>query len=141
MRKQSTYRPKRTSPPMLINRGLINDRLETRERMIAAAFSGGWAGEQHYDELADMRNVLTIAGAHKDDQQILGFCNAMSTVLHNIRTRYAETRRMGVSGDERQMLSEFCGIYANFWLRQSVGFYERCCEELNRAMKINKEAA
>ena len=45
MRKQSTYRPKRTSPPMLINRGLINDRLETRERMIAAAFSGGWAGE------------------------------------------------------------------------------------------------
>jgi len=141
MRKQSTYRAKPTSRPMLINRGLINDQLETRERMIAAAFSGGWAGEQHYDELTDMRNVLTIAGAHKDDQQILGFCHAMSTVLHNIRTRYAETRRMGVSGDEQRMLTEFCGIYANFWLRQTVRFYERCCDELNRAMKIKGETA
>lgn len=138
MRKQSTYRPKRVSPPMLINRGLQNDYYETKERMIAEAFSGGWATERHFDELTDMRNVLTIAAAHKDDQGILGLCHAMSIVMNNIRTRYAETQRMGVSGDEVKLLREFCGVYADFWLRQSVGMYERCCDELSRLMKDKK---
>jgi hypothetical protein len=138
MRKQSTYRQKRVSAPMLINRGLQNDDLEMRERMIAEAFSGGWATERHFDELTDMRNVLTIAAAHKDDQGILGLCHAMSIVMNNIRTRYAETQRMGVSGDEVKLLREFCGIYADFWLRQSVGLYERCCDELNLLMERAK---
>jgi len=135
MRKQSTYRPKRVSTPMLINRGLQNDDLEMRERMIAEAFSGGWATERHFDEITDIRNLLTIAAAHKDDQGVLGICHAMSIVMNNIRTRYAETQRMGVSGDEVKLLREFCGIYSDFWLRQSVGLYERCCDELNRLMK------
>ena len=136
MRKQSTYRPKRVSPPMLINRGLQNDNLEMRERMIAEAFSGGWATERHFDELVDMRNLLTIAAAHKDDHGVLSLCHAMSIVMNNIRTRYAETKRMGVSGDEVKLLREFCGIYADFWLRQSVGLYERCCDELNLLIEI-----
>ena len=135
MRKQSTYRPKRVSPPMLINRGLQNDYYETKERMIAEAFSGGWATERHFDEITDMRNVLTIAAAHKDDQGVLSLCQAMSIVMNNIRTRYAETQRMGVSGDEVKLLREFCGIYADFWMRQSVGMYERCCDELSQLMK------
>ena len=135
MRKQSTYRPKRVSPPMLINRGLQNDDMEMRERMIAEAFSGGWSTERHFDELVDMRNLLTIAAAHKDDQGVLGICHAMSIVMNNIRTRYADTNRMGVSGDEVKLLREFCGIYADFWLRQSVGMYERCCDELSRLMR------
>lgn len=120
---------------MLINRGLQNDDLEMRERMIAEAFSGGWATERHFDEITDMRNLLTIAAAHKDDQVVLGICHAMSIVMNNIRARYAETQRMGVSGDEVKLLREFCGIYADFWLRQSVGMYERCCDELSRLMK------
>ena len=135
MRKQSTYRPKRVSTPMLINCGLQNDDMEMRERMIAEAFSGGWATERHFDELTDMRNVLTIAAAHKDDQGVLSLCHAMSIVMNNIRARYAETQRMGVSGDEVKLLREFCGVYADFWLRQSVGMYERCCDELSRLMK------
>lgn len=138
MRKQSTYRQKRVSAPMLINRGLQNDDLEMRERMIAEAFSGGWATERHFDELVDMRNLLTIAAAHKDDQGVLSLCHAMSIVMNNIRARYAETHRMGVSGDEVKLLREFCGIYADFWLRQSVGLYERCCDELNLLMERAK---
>ena len=138
MRKQSTYRPKRVSPPMIINRGLQNDYYETKERMIAEAFSGGWATERHFDELCDMRSVLMLAAAHKDDQGVLSMCHAMSIVMNNIRTRYAETQRMGVSGDEVKLLREFCGIYADFWLRQSVGLYDRCCDELNLLMERAK---
>lgn len=138
MRKQSTYRPKRVSPPMLINRGLQNDYYETKERMIAEEFYGGWATERHFDELCDMRSVLMLAAAHKDDQGVLSMCHAMSIVMNNIRARYAETQRMGVSGDEVKLLREFCGIYADFWLRQSVGLYERCCDELNLLMERAK---
>ena len=35
---------KAVSVPMLINRGLQNDDLELRERMLVEAFAGGWAG-------------------------------------------------------------------------------------------------
>ena len=94
--------------------------------------------ERNFDEITDMRNLLTIAAAHKDDQGVLGICHAMSIVMNNIRTRYAETQRMGVSGDEVKLLREFCGIYADFWLRQSVGMYERCCDELNLLMERAK---
>jgi len=94
MRKHSTYRPKRISPPMLVSRGMICKELELRERMIIEAFSGGWAGPEHFDNVVDMRNVLTIGGAHKDDQQILSFCHAMSILVHNIRTRHSETGSM-----------------------------------------------
>lgn len=44
MRKRSAYRPRPKTPPMLVNRGIIDDDLELRERMIIQAFAGGWAG-------------------------------------------------------------------------------------------------
>lgn len=63
MRKQSTYRPKRVSPPMLINRGMQNDDLEMRERMIAGAGtlmlnkpgqSAGGEMKMTFDDIVDL---------------------------------------------------------------------------------------
>lgn len=136
MRKRSAYRPRPLTPPMLVNRGLINDDLELKERQIIQAFASGWATTRHYDELADMRNVLTLAAAYKDDSDVLAICEAMRILMGNIRIRHAQTGRMGVSGDEMKLLQVFVDVYRDFWIRQPVKLYEMACDELNRAHEM-----
>ena len=129
---------------MLVARGLIDDDLEIRERMIVEAFSGGWAGKDHFDELCDMRNVLTLAGAYKEDPQAIAMGDAMRIPMGNIRDRFERTGRMGVTGDELAMLREFAAFYRDFWIRQPVQLYVTACDELNRwhkDLRIDKEAA
>ena len=121
MRKRSAYRPRQSAPPMLGSRGLINDELELRERMIVEAFAGGWAGETQYDELTDMRNVLTIAADHQRDKSTLAMCHAVRIPMANIRARYAETKRMGITGDELRLLREFLDCYKDFWISWMPG--------------------
>lgn len=131
-RKRSTYRPRPTSAPMLINRGLINGKVELDERMAVEAFAGGWAGTSHYDYIADMRDCLMLAAAHKDDQSALAMCKAMLIVMQNIRDRYARHQRFGVAGDELQILHHFVDTYRDFWMRQPVGLYEAAVDQLDR---------
>lgn len=132
-RKPSRGRcPRRATPPMLVSRGLMDDELELRERQFVEAFSGGWANKDHFDSLADMRNVTTIAAAEKDDQQVLDICNAMSIPLQNIRIRYQETGRFGATGDELRLMRAFVEVYRDFWMRQPVRLYEDACDGLQR---------
>lgn len=135
MRKHCRRVIRQKAPPMLVSRGLCNDELEIRERMAVEAFAGGWAGENEFDTLADMRNLLTIAAAHKDDAEALQMCDAMRIPMSNIRDRYARTGRMGVTGDELALLREFVGFYRDWWLRQSASLYATACDDLQRAQK------
>lgn len=139
MRKRCRRTIRPTSPPMLINRGMINDDLERRERMSVEAFAGGWAATEHFDSLADMRNVLTIAAAHKDDAQVLAMCDAMRIPMGNIRERYAKSGRMGVTGDELALMREFVTVYRDFWMRQPVSLYEAAVDGLQRALNAPQE--
>ena len=129
--------PRPVSPPMLINRGLQNVDLETRERLFVEAFAGGWATTEHFVNLADMRDCLLLAAAVKKDAATIGMCRAAGIALMNIRDRYAEAKRMGVTADELQALRVFATAYRDFWLRQSVGAYEAACSALGRARAIN----
>lgn len=142
-RKRSTYRPRPLTPPMLINRGLIEADIETRERMLVEAFSGGWATTEHFDNLADMRNLMTLAAAYKQDKSAMTMCEAMRIPMANLRERHAQTGRLGVTGDELQLLRAFIQQYRDFWIRQPVKLYEMACDELNKAhrLELMKEAA
>lgn len=142
-RKHSRRKVRPCSAPMLINRGLQNADIETQERMLVEAFAGGWATTHHYDCLVDMRNVLTLAGAYKEvqDSSVITICDAMRIPLANIRERHAKTGRMGVTGEELQLLRVFGGFYADFWMRQPVALYELACDELGKFNESLKEAA
>ena len=129
-RKHARRRPRQTSVPMLINRGLQTVAIETQERMLVEAFANGYATTEHYDCLVDMRNVLTLAGNHKDDKSALAITDAMRIPLANLRERYARTGRFGVTGDELQLLRAFVDYYRDFWIRQPVSLYEQACDEL-----------
>ena len=126
---------------MLVNRGLINDDLELREREFVEAFAGGYAEKIHFDSLVDMRNVLVIAAFQKDDKPIIQFAQAMSIPLQSIRARHAETGKFGATGEELKLMRVFCDIYRDWWLRQSVGAYEKACDELQGIIYQEKEAA
>lgn len=141
-RKRSHYRPRPASAPMLINRGIKETDIEMQERMIVEAFVGGWATTHHFDCLVDMRNVLVLAAAYKGDSNAMTLCDAMRIPLNNLRERYAKTARMGVTGDELQMLRAFVDGYRDFWIRQPVALYEKACDELGRFnQSLKKEAA
>lgn len=142
-RKRSTYRPRPLTPPMLINRGLIEQEIETRERMLVEAFAGGWATTEHFDNIADMRNVMTLAAAYKNDKSALAMCEAMRIPMGNMRERHAKTGRLGLTGDELQLLRAFVDAYRDFWIRQPVKLYMMACDELNKAHQLGlmKEAA
>lgn len=142
-RKHSRRKARPYSAPMLINRGLQTTAIETQERMLVEAFAGGWATTHHYDCLVDMRNVLTLASAYKDarDRSAIVICDAMRTTLANIRERYGKTGRMGVTGEDLQLLRAFVDFYADFWLRQPVALYEMACDELGRFNQSLSEKA
>lgn len=135
MRKHTRRQHIRPSPPMLVSRGLINDELELRERMVVQAFTGGWANTDTYDEIADMRNVLTLAATYKADASAMALCEVMRTVMANIRERHTRTGRIGASGDELQVLREFVGAYRDFWMRQPTELYIQACNDLRAALK------
>lgn len=120
------------SVPMLINRGLQNDELEMRERMLVEAFAGGWATTEHFDNLADMRDCLMLAAAERDDQPVLALCRAAGVALQNIRVRHSETGRFGASGEELKALRSFVEVYRDFWLRQPVSLYVAACDAMDR---------
>lgn len=141
MRKRCHRKIRAKSPPMLVNRGLVERDIEMVERQAVAAFAGGWAGKDHFDPLVDMRNCLTIAAAHKGNEEVLAICDAMRIVMGNIRDRYNKTGRMGVSGDELLMLQEFVGIYRDFWMRCPVSLYEQSMMEMQRALSLGPSPA
>lgn len=120
------------SPPMLVNRGLQDAEIQMRELQFVEAFAGGWATTEHYDSLCDMRNILTLAAACKDDKSVLAICDAMRIPMANLRDRYAKLNRFGVTGPELQLLKEFVDVYRDFWMRQPVTLYTKACDELNR---------
>lgn len=134
MRKRCKRQARPLTPPMLVNRGLVERDIALVEHQAVAAFAGGWAGKDHFDTIVDMRNCLTVAAAHKDDEGVLAVCDAMRIVMGNIRDRHSATGRMGVSGDELRLLQEFVGIYRDFWMRQPVALYEQSIDAVQRAL-------
>jgi hypothetical protein len=142
--RQQNYKP---SAPMLIMRGLCNDKLETRERMAVQAFVLGYAGMDHFDTIADMQGVLLLAGSTSEARKpAMHYArNILGPVLGSIKERYLRTGKMGCNAEELKVLQAFVGRYRDFWLRQPLSLYEAACEALQKTYdemaKQKKEAA
>lgn len=136
MRKRCKRVIRHASPPMLVSFGLAPPDIEARERMFVEAFAGGWAGKDHFDQLTDMRNILTIAAAEKDDEETLSMCEAMRIVMMNVRIRFEQVKKFGVSGDELTLMRTFIDVYRDFWLRQPTRLFHDSVDALDRHWKL-----
>lgn len=134
MRKRSSYSPKIKSAPMLVSRGMVNDRLEIVERMAVESFSGGWATIRDFDVIADMQGVLLLAGSTSEQRKpaMLWAKNTLGPVLGSIKERYLRTGKMGCNSEELKTLRAFVSMYRDFWMRMPLALYETACQELQK---------
>lgn len=132
--KRTIHRAGIKSAPMLVMRGLCNDRLETRERMAVEAFANGWAGFEHFDTIADMQGVLLLAGSTSEQRKpaMIWAKNTLGPVLGSIKERYLRTGKMGCNGEELKTLRAFVSMYRDFWMKQPLALYETACHELQK---------
>lgn len=139
-------KPGIASAPMPVMRGLVNDRLEIRERMAIEAFAGGWATMEHFDTIADMQGVMLLAGTTSQNRMWAAtYCReTLGPVLGSIRTRYEKTGRMCCNAEELKVLRGFVGKYRDFWLKQPLALYEQACKALQEhynRMMVERNAA
>lgn len=118
-------------PMMVVMHGIPD--LSLTERLSVEAFAGGWANTDHFDNLADCRNIMTLAAAERDDQQTLIVCELALHALLGIKERHQRTGKMGATGEEMQALKVLVSTSEDFWMRQSGGVFERHYNALKRA--------
>lgn len=133
MRKHNNRRVVTPRVPMLVVMHTIPD-LSLTERLSAEAFAGGWAGTDHYDNLADCRDMLALAG--ETDASEMAY-----VALANIRDRHAKTGKFGATGDELQALWALVDFSEDFWKRQGGAVFEKTYRELKAARAEQKGQA
>lgn len=120
-------------PPMLITRGLINDKYELEERALIRAFELGFATTAHFDMLADMQGILLLAGSTSQERApaMRYATGVLGPVLLSIRQRYDRTKKFDCASDELKVLREFVSMNRDFWLKQPTELYNAAVESLN----------
>ena len=98
MRKRCNRRVREQAAPMLAVMLGVPE-MEITERIAVEAFAGGWAVMDHYDRLADCRDILMLAASEKDDKSTLAATELGYIALLAIKERHARTGKFGVSGD------------------------------------------
>lgn len=139
MRKHTHRRRIEPKAPMLVVMATVPE-LSITERMSVEAFAGGYATTHHFDNLADCRDLLTLAATERHDNQVLHVCELGLVTLLNIKDRYTAKGRMGTAGDELRALRLLADTSEDFWLRQAGGVFERHYRALKRARQIQSDA-
>lgn len=134
MRKRSTYRPRGAHMPMIVAMQTIPE-LGITERLSVEAFRGGWATTDHFDNLADCRDLLALANRERCDPSAEAACEVGLHALLAIKERHALKGRMGVTGDELAAITLLVDASEEFWLRQSGAVFERHYKALKAARK------
>ncbi len=118
MRKHSNRPQRRAAAPMLVVMQTIPD-LGITEHLSVIAFRNGTATTDHFDNLADCRDILTMAATKQQDQSTLVACEVAYHALISIQERHTRTGRFGATGEELKALVLLAETSEDFWKRQS----------------------
>lgn len=135
MRKRCNRRVREQAAPMLAVMLGVPE-MEITERIAVEAFAGGWAIKDHFDRLADCRDILMLAASEKDDKSTLAATELGYIALLAIKERHARTGKFGVSGDELATLRLLVDQSGDFWRRQNGVIFARHYDALKRARKM-----
>lgn len=134
---RKAYRPKPVGNPMIVVQATTGD-VEIQFLADVMAFERGWAETPHFDRLADMRDLLTLAASKKNDADTLKVCELAYVALRNIQDHFRETSTMVASKEEVQALKVLAETSHDFWNRQSGPFYDSMGYALYRARQQQK---
>lgn len=117
----------------------LNPEVCIQERMAVAALRGGWSTTDHFNLLADCRDMLVLAANEKGDKTAIAACDLAGVALMNMKDRYAELGRIGATGDELQALDLLTTVSEDFWKRQSGGLFVDAEAALHRARQMRAD--
>lgn len=112
------------------------DAIEVTERAAFEAFRGGWARGDHWNHLAECRNVLMFGASHKaeeatvktDAEAVREVTRLAMASLVSIRDREQRTGKFGATADELNVLHALVETSRDFWTRQPAWLFNRCLE-------------
>jgi hypothetical protein len=119
----------------------LNPEVSLQERGAVIALRGGWATTDHFNVLADCRDMLVLAANEKNDQSAIAACDIAGIALMNMKDRYAEKKKIGSTGDEIQALELLVDVSEDFWKRQSGGLFVDAEAALHRARQMRATEA
>lgn len=111
----------------------LNPEVSLQERMAVAAIRCGWSTTDHFNVLADCRDMLVLAANEKNDQAAIDVCTLSGIALLNMKDRHAEKGKIGATGDELQALDLLVTVSEDFWKRQGGGLFIDAEKALHRA--------
>ncbi len=117
----------------------LNPEINIQERMSVAALRGGWATTDHFNLLADCRDMLILAANEKNDRAAIAACDLAGIALMNMKDRHAKLGKIGATGDELQALDLLVDVSEDFWKRQSGGLFIDAEAALHRARQMRAE--
>lgn len=118
---------------------LLNPEVSLQERMCIEAMRGGWATTDHFNVLADCRDMLVLAANERGDQGAIDICTVSGIALMNLKDRHAEKGKIGATGDEIQALTALVDVSEDFWKRQSGGLFVDAEAALHRAREMRAD--
>ena len=140
MRKSCKRMARRATAPTMVAL-LLNPEVSLQERQCIEALRGGWATTDHFNVLADCRDMLSLAAAEKRDDAVQAVCDVGFVALDNMKARYAKLKRIGASGEELQALMALVDVSEDFWKRQSGGLFVDADKAMCRARDGYREGA
>lgn len=144
MKKRGAHiRHRAASVPGLIAQNLTAE-YETRLRMAVEAFRGGWAATAHFNDLADTLDLLQLGislyPAQRQDNGAAAACQVAIVAMQNIRDRYQQRSRMGVSGEELKALELLADVSIDYWNRRSGALFAEAYRQLVKVRKSQSES-
>lgn len=130
-RPRKAYRPRAARAPMLVV-WETNPEVGITERVSVDAFVGGWQTPDHFDCLADCRDILLLAADDKKDESTIAVCRLAGVALFNLKDRVKATGRLVPTGDELQAMRVLVDTSEDFWRRQSGDLYSRAYDALHK---------
>ena len=139
MKKQTRRRARPAVAPMLVTLSTVPEYGLT-ERQAVEAMAGGWATTYHFDDLADCRNMLTLAASDRGDSSALAACEIGLHALIGIKDRHEKTGKFGASGEELKALRAMVDSSEDFWRRQSGSLFAKHYDFLKGYTKCKNSA-
>lgn len=139
-RKRCKRVVRRATAPTLVALHL-NPEVCLTERSAVLAVRGGWATTDHFNVLADCRDMLMLAANERDDKSAIAACTVAGIALMNMKDRHKEKGRIGATGDEIQALELLVDASEDFWKRQSGALFVDAEAALSRARSMRAEEA
>ena len=135
MRKHCKRRKITPRAPIMVVASTIPE-LGITPRQGIEAMRWGYATTEHFDDLADTRDLLTLAAADRNETCALAVCEAARVALESIKARHQQCGKIGATANEIFALIDLCDSADEFWSRQSGSVFATHYDALSRYRRM-----